>query len=99
MAVFVSGYIKDLSAVKDNITLRVRVLRCWTQEIYNKPHVKNLEMVLMDENVSIRFLMCNFLVHIDLVWVAIVRGQSCPRIMLYMELLLEDKATIFIIHM
>ncbi|PWA44341.1 nucleic acid-binding, OB-fold protein [Artemisia annua] len=50
MAVFVSGYINDLSAVKDNITLRVRVLRSWTQEIFNKPHVKNLEMILMDEN-------------------------------------------------
>ncbi|PWA52086.1 replication protein A 70 kDa DNA-binding subunit B [Artemisia annua] len=50
MAVFVSGYINDLSAVKDNITLRVRVLRSWTQVIYNKPHVKNLEMILMDEN-------------------------------------------------
>ncbi|PWA49338.1 nucleic acid-binding, OB-fold protein [Artemisia annua] len=52
MAVLVSGYINDLSAVKDNITLRVRVLRSWTQVIYNKPHVKNLEMILMDENVS-----------------------------------------------
>ncbi|PWA48630.1 replication protein A 70 kDa DNA-binding subunit B [Artemisia annua] len=50
MAVFVSGYINDLSAVKDNITLRVRVLRSWTQVIYNKPHVKNLEMILLDEN-------------------------------------------------
>ena len=53
MAIFVSGYIKDLSAVKDNITLRVRVLRCWFQEMYNKPHVKNLEMILMDEQVTI----------------------------------------------
>ena len=64
MAVFVSGYINDLSAVKDNITLRVRVLRSWTQEIYNKPHVKNLEMILMDENVSIIFLMIHFFVQI-----------------------------------
>ena len=51
MAVFVSGFINDLSAVKDNIRLRVRVLRTWTQVMYNKPHVKNLEMILMDENV------------------------------------------------
>ncbi|PWA48302.1 replication protein A 70 kDa DNA-binding subunit B [Artemisia annua] len=50
MAVLVSGYINDLSAVKENITLRVRVLRSWTQVIFNKPHVKNLEMILMDEN-------------------------------------------------
>ena len=64
MAVFVSGYINDLSAVKDNITLRVSVLRSWTQVIYNKPHVKNLEMILMDENVSIIFLMIHFFVQI-----------------------------------
>ncbi|PWA85725.1 nucleic acid-binding, OB-fold protein [Artemisia annua] len=50
MAIFVAGFINDLSAVKDNITLRVRVLRTWTQEMYNRPHVKNLEMILMDEN-------------------------------------------------
>ncbi|PWA43936.1 replication protein A 70 kDa DNA-binding subunit B [Artemisia annua] len=50
MAVFVSGFINDLYAVKDNIRLRVRVLRTWTQVMYNKPHVKNLEMILMDEN-------------------------------------------------
>ncbi|PWA35622.1 nucleic acid-binding, OB-fold protein [Artemisia annua] len=50
MVVFVSGYINDLSAVNDNIILRVRVLRSWTQVIFNKPHVKNLEMILMDEN-------------------------------------------------
>lgn len=56
MAVFVSGFINDLSAVKDNIRLRVRVLRTWTQEMYNKPHVKNLEMILMDENVCTFFI-------------------------------------------
>ncbi|PWA71449.1 nucleic acid-binding, OB-fold protein [Artemisia annua] len=49
-------YIKDLSAVKDNITLRVRVLRTWIQEMYNKLYVKNLEMILMDETPKYRIV-------------------------------------------
>ncbi|PWA70330.1 nucleic acid-binding, OB-fold, Replication protein A, OB domain protein [Artemisia annua] len=54
MAVFVLGFINDLSAVKDNIRLRVRVLRTSTQEMHNKPYVKNLELILMDENATCR---------------------------------------------
>nr|GEW55998.1 ATP-dependent DNA helicase PIF1-like [Tanacetum cinerariifolium] len=47
---FVSGYISDLSLVKDNIKLRVRILRAWLQPLYNNQKVKNMEMIVMDEH-------------------------------------------------
>ncbi|GJZ89051.1 replication protein A 70 kDa DNA-binding subunit B [Tanacetum coccineum] len=50
MDTFVAGYINDLSAVKDNITLRVRILRTWMQQVYRKQHIKNLELIIMDEH-------------------------------------------------
>ncbi|GJU99852.1 ATP-dependent DNA helicase PIF1-like protein [Tanacetum coccineum] len=50
MATFVAGYINNLSAVKDNITLRVRILRTWMQQVYEKQHNKNLELIVMDEH-------------------------------------------------
>ena len=52
MAQFTNGYINDLSAVKDNVKLRVRVLRAWIQPVFGKPHVNNLELIVMDEHVS-----------------------------------------------
>nr|GFB62222.1 replication protein A 70 kDa DNA-binding subunit B [Tanacetum cinerariifolium] len=42
----------DLSPVKDNIKLRVCIARTWLQPVYNKPHIKNMEMIVMDEHVS-----------------------------------------------
>lgn len=52
IATYVSGYINDLSAVKDNIKLRVRIVRSWMQDVYGKQGIKNMELVLMDEQVS-----------------------------------------------
>nr|GEV61647.1 replication protein A 70 kDa DNA-binding subunit B [Tanacetum cinerariifolium] len=52
VATFVSGYISDLSPVKDNIKLRVRILRAWLQPLYNNQQVKNIEMIVMDEHPS-----------------------------------------------
>ncbi|PWA50990.1 replication protein A 70 kDa DNA-binding subunit C [Artemisia annua] len=48
MAQFVNGYINDLSAVKDNVKLRVRVLRNWMQPV-GKSHIINMELIVMDE--------------------------------------------------
>ncbi|GKE55256.1 hypothetical protein Tco_1494441 [Tanacetum coccineum] len=50
MATFIAGYINDLSAVKDNITLRVRIISTWMQRVYGKQHIKNLELIVMDEH-------------------------------------------------
>ncbi|GJV21891.1 hypothetical protein Tco_1370911 [Tanacetum coccineum] len=50
MATFVSGYISDLSPVKDNIKLCVRIIRTWLQPVYNKQHIKNMELIVMDEH-------------------------------------------------
>ncbi|GKC24429.1 replication protein A 70 kDa DNA-binding subunit B [Tanacetum coccineum] len=50
MATFVSGYISDLSPVKDNIKLCVRIIRTWLQLVYNKQHIKNMELIVMDEH-------------------------------------------------
>nr|GEY77141.1 hypothetical protein [Tanacetum cinerariifolium] len=50
MATFFSGYIKDLSPVKDNIKLRVRILRAWLQPLYNNQQIKNMEMIVMDDH-------------------------------------------------
>lgn len=60
MATYVSGYINDLSAVKDNIKLRVRIVRSWMQDVYGKPGVKNMELVIMDEQVGYYYIMVNF---------------------------------------
>ncbi|GJZ25698.1 replication protein A 70 kDa DNA-binding subunit B, partial [Tanacetum coccineum] len=43
-------YINDLSVVKDNITLRLQILRAWMQPLYGKQHVKNLELIVLDEH-------------------------------------------------
>nr|GEX13910.1 RNA-directed DNA polymerase, eukaryota [Tanacetum cinerariifolium] len=40
----------DLSPVKDNIKLRVRMLRAWLKPLYNNQQVKNMEMIVMDEH-------------------------------------------------
>ena len=52
MSQVVNGFINDLSAVRDNIRLRVRVLRSWMQPLYSKPNVRNLELIVMDEQAS-----------------------------------------------
>ncbi|PWA50701.1 replication protein A 70 kDa DNA-binding subunit B [Artemisia annua] len=49
MATYVSGFINDLSAVKDNIKLRVRIVRSWMQDVYGRQGVKNMELEIMDE--------------------------------------------------
>nr|GEU92147.1 replication protein A 70 kDa DNA-binding subunit B [Tanacetum cinerariifolium] len=49
MATFVFGYIIDLSPVKDNIKLRMRILHAWLQPLYNNQQVKNMGMRVMDE--------------------------------------------------
>ncbi|PWA74680.1 replication protein A 70 kDa DNA-binding subunit C [Artemisia annua] len=49
MATYVAGFINDLSAVKDNIKLRVRIVRSWMQDVYGKQGLKNMELVIMDE--------------------------------------------------
>ncbi|GKF10119.1 replication protein A 70 kDa DNA-binding subunit B, partial [Tanacetum coccineum] len=54
MATFISGYISDLSPVKDNIKLRVRILHAWLQPLYNNQQVKNMEMIVMDEHATVR---------------------------------------------
>lgn len=53
MATYVAGFINDLSAVKDNIKLRVRIVRSWMQDVYGKQGLKNMELVIMDEQVSL----------------------------------------------
>nr|GFB96155.1 replication protein A 70 kDa DNA-binding subunit B [Tanacetum cinerariifolium] len=40
----------DLSPVKDNIKLRVRILRAWLQPLHNNQQVNNMEMIVMDEH-------------------------------------------------
>ena len=52
MSQIVNGFINDLSAVRDNIKLRVRVLRTWMQPLFAKPNVSNLELIVMDEQAS-----------------------------------------------
>lgn len=49
MSSFVSGYIHDLSAVKDNVKLRVCILSTWMQPLFSKPHVTNMEIIVIDE--------------------------------------------------
>ncbi|GKD82461.1 replication protein A 70 kDa DNA-binding subunit B [Tanacetum coccineum] len=50
MAKFKAGYINDLNPMKDNITLRVRILRAWMQPVYGKQEIKNLELNVFDEH-------------------------------------------------
>ncbi|GJX26424.1 replication protein A 70 kDa DNA-binding subunit B [Tanacetum coccineum] len=50
MATFVSGYISDLSPMKDNIKLCVQIIRTWLHPVYNKQHIKNMELIVMDEH-------------------------------------------------
>ncbi|GKD91101.1 replication protein A 70 kDa DNA-binding subunit B, partial [Tanacetum coccineum] len=50
MAKFEAGYINDLNPVKDNITLRLRILRAWMQLVYGKHEIKNLELIVFDEH-------------------------------------------------
>ncbi|PWA58172.1 nucleic acid-binding, OB-fold protein [Artemisia annua] len=52
MSSFVSGYIHDLSAVKDNVRLRVRILSTWMQPLFKTPEVINMEMIVIDEQAS-----------------------------------------------
>nr|GEV59215.1 replication protein A 70 kDa DNA-binding subunit B [Tanacetum cinerariifolium] len=59
MATFISGYISDLPPVKDNIKLRVRILRAWLQPLYNNQQVKNMEMIVMDEHDCFGTAICN----------------------------------------
>ncbi|GKB70017.1 replication protein A 70 kDa DNA-binding subunit B, partial [Tanacetum coccineum] len=50
MATFISGYINDFYPVKDNIKLRVRIVRTWLLPVYNKLHIKNMELIVTDEH-------------------------------------------------
>ncbi|GKE92934.1 replication protein A 70 kDa DNA-binding subunit B, partial [Tanacetum coccineum] len=43
-------FILNLNAVKDNITLQVRILSTSMQPVYGKHHIKNLELIVMDEH-------------------------------------------------
>ncbi|GJT11497.1 transposon ty3-I gag-pol polyprotein [Tanacetum coccineum] len=49
MARFNNGFISDLTAVRDNIILRVRIVRTWMQPMRNNPKVINMELIIMDE--------------------------------------------------
>ena len=86
MATYVSGYINDLSAVKDNIKLRVRIVRCWMQDLYGKQGIKNMELVIMDEQVSIIFwelnvtTACQLLLIICLLYSFCFRALRCKRL-------------------
>ncbi|GKA37790.1 hypothetical protein Tco_0724355 [Tanacetum coccineum] len=44
------GYINDLSIVKDNIKLRVRIVSTWMQAMHGKQHIKNIEVIIIDEH-------------------------------------------------
>ncbi|GJZ64975.1 replication protein A 70 kDa DNA-binding subunit B [Tanacetum coccineum] len=59
MPTFIAGCINDLSAVKDTITLRFRILRPWMQPLYGKQHVKNLELIVLDEHATMRMTLVN----------------------------------------
>ncbi|PWA71913.1 replication protein A 70 kDa DNA-binding subunit B [Artemisia annua] len=52
MAKFVSGFINDLSAVKDNVKLRVRILNTWMQPLFSNKQIINMEMIVIDEQAS-----------------------------------------------
>ncbi|PWA46838.1 nucleic acid-binding, OB-fold protein [Artemisia annua] len=63
MATYVSGYINDLSAVKDNIKLRVRIVKSWMQDVYGKPGVKNMELVSTKMQATMRMALVNGFKH------------------------------------
>ncbi|GJU76283.1 hypothetical protein Tco_1273353 [Tanacetum coccineum] len=46
---FDNGFISDLTTVRDNIILRVRILKAWMQPMHSKPKVINMELIRMDE--------------------------------------------------
>ncbi|GKF52974.1 replication protein A 70 kDa DNA-binding subunit B, partial [Tanacetum coccineum] len=50
MARFDNGFISDLTTVRDNIILRVRIVRPWMQPVHSKPKVINTELIIMDKN-------------------------------------------------
>ncbi|GJT30180.1 replication protein A 70 kDa DNA-binding subunit B [Tanacetum coccineum] len=49
MARFDNGFLSDLTAVRDNIILRVRIVRTSMQPMFNNPKVINTELIIMDE--------------------------------------------------
>ncbi|GJT50018.1 putative ribonuclease H-like domain-containing protein [Tanacetum coccineum] len=49
MARFDNGFLSDLTVVRDNIILRVRIVRTWMQPMRNNPKVINMELIIMDE--------------------------------------------------
>nr|GEU98613.1 reverse transcriptase domain-containing protein [Tanacetum cinerariifolium] len=73
MATFVSGYISDLSPVKDNIKLRVRILRAWLQPLYNNQQIKNMEMIVMDGHMLLVKL---FRVRISIIMIKIEKQKK-----------------------
>ena len=58
MGTYVSGFMNELSAVKDDVKLRVRISHTWMQPVFGKPRVNNLELILMDEQACIYVFFC-----------------------------------------
>ncbi|GJV75865.1 hypothetical protein Tco_1507449 [Tanacetum coccineum] len=54
MARFDNGFLSDLTAVRDNIILRVRIVRTWMQPMRNNPKVINMELIIMDEQCPVQ---------------------------------------------
>ncbi|PWA37424.1 replication protein A 70 kDa DNA-binding subunit C [Artemisia annua] len=59
MSSFVSGYIHDLSAFKDNVRLRVRILSTWMQPLFSRPQVINMEMINTRMQATVRMALVN----------------------------------------
>nr|GEZ16501.1 nucleic acid-binding, OB-fold protein [Tanacetum cinerariifolium] len=74
MATFIYGYISDLSPVKDNIKLRMRILRAWLQPLYNNQQVKNMEMIVMDEHM----LLVKLGVRISIIMIKMEKQEKKP---------------------
>nr|GEW56161.1 replication protein A 70 kDa DNA-binding subunit B [Tanacetum cinerariifolium] len=68
MARFDNGFISDLTAVRDNIILRVRIVRIWMQPMRNNPKVINMELIIMDEQYSINHQ--PQIIHEDQEWIS-----------------------------
>ncbi|GJR89091.1 hypothetical protein Tco_0213102 [Tanacetum coccineum] len=51
---FDNGFLSDLTAVRDNIILRVRIVRTWMQPMRNNPKVINMELIIMDEQCPVQ---------------------------------------------
>nr|GEY88748.1 replication protein A 70 kDa DNA-binding subunit B [Tanacetum cinerariifolium]GEY88749.1 replication protein A 70 kDa DNA-binding subunit B [Tanacetum cinerariifolium] len=49
MARFDKGFISDLTTVRDNTILCVRIVRTWMQPMHSKSKVINMELIIMDE--------------------------------------------------